>query len=101
MEDQMDLIMGVGPEFQFAPEIKKKLRVGTVKQIKDVRELYNDGLLRIKFAVNQKDQKDIDTQIDKWVEVLNIITIEGFSREEFEDSIPEQMESAVDRFLFG
>ena len=100
-EKQMDLIMGIGPEHSFGPEIKKKLRVGTIKQIKEVVELYRDGLLRVKIAVQLDDEKRREEQINKWVEILNMVTIEGFTREEFEDSIPEQVESAVERFLFG
>jgi myo-inositol-1-phosphate synthase len=95
-EKQMDLILGIGPEHQFADGLTKKIRVGTVKQLKDVGELYKDKLKRPKFAIYNDDEE----QITKWVEILNIICIEGFSREEFDNSIPEQMESAVDRFLF-
>lgn len=99
MEDQnqMNLIMGIGPEHQFSVEITKKLRVGTVKQLKDVGELYKENLVRPKFAIYKNDEE----QINKWVEILNIICIEGFTREEFEHSIPEQAEAAVERFLFG
>lgn len=99
--NEMDLILGIGPEHSFSADIKKKLRVGTIKQIKEVGELYRDGLIRIKIAVQLEDESRREEQINKWVEILNIVTIEGFTREEFEDSIPEQMETAVDRFLFG
>jgi hypothetical protein len=99
--EEMDLIMGIGPEHKFSAEITKKLRVGTIKQIRDVGQLYRDGLLRIKSAVYQKEPEKAEEQIKKWVEILNIVTIEGFTREEFDDCIPEQMEAAVDRFLFA
>lgn len=100
-DNQMDLIMGVGPEHQFGPEIKKKLRVGTIKQIKEVGELWRDGLLRPKGVIQLEDESRREEQISKWVEILNMVTIEGFTREEFDDSIPEQMEQAVERFLFN
>lgn len=100
-EKEMDLLMGIGPEVSFAPDIKRRLRIGTIKQIRDVGTLYKDGLMKIKFAIHQEDADKVDEQINKWVEILNIICIDGFSREEFEDSVPEQMESAVDRFLFS
>jgi hypothetical protein len=99
--ENMDLIMGIGPELKFSAEITKKLRVGTIKQIREVGELYRDGLIRIKPAVQLSDKEKSEEQILKWVEILNIVTIEGFTREEFDDSIPEQMEAAVDRFLFA
>jgi hypothetical protein len=97
MENEMNPILGIGPEHSFAEGLTKKLRVGTVKQIKEVGELYKDNLVRPKFAVYRGDEE----QINKWVEILNIICIEGFAREEFDDSIPEQAEAAVERFLFG
>lgn len=96
-DDQMNLILGIGPEIKFSTEIEKKLRVGTVKQLKDVGELYKDIPKRPKSAIYENDE----VQINKWVEILNIICLEGFSREEFEDSIPELMEDAVVRFLFA
>lgn len=99
-EDQMNLIMGIGPVLNVAPDIKKTLRVGTIKQIKEVGELYKGGLLRMKSALYREDQER-EENIIKWVEILNIVLIEGFTREEFDDSIPELMESAVDRFLFS
>jgi len=99
--NELDLIMGIGPEIPLSADIKKKLRVGTIKQIKDVGELYRDGLLKIKFAIQQSDPEKVEEQIGKWVEILNLIFIEGFTREEFDDSIPEQMEATVDRFLFA
>jgi myo-inositol-1-phosphate synthase len=95
--NEMNVIMGIGPEHSFSDNLKKTIRVGTVKQLKDVGELYKDNLKRPKFAVYNGDE----TEIQKWVEILNIICVEGFTREEFDDSIPEQMESAVERFLFG
>lgn len=100
-EKQMELIMGIGPEHQFGPDITKKLRVGTIKQIKEVGELYRDGLLRVKVAVQLDDEGRRDEQINKWVEILDMVTIDGFTRKEFDDSIPEQLESAVERFLFS
>lgn len=101
MDEQMDLIMGIGPEVKFSTDISKRIRVGTVKQIKEVSELYNDGMLKIKYAVSIGTDEEREIAAGKWIEILNIILIEGFSKEEFEDSIPELMESAVDRFLFG
>ncbi len=101
MEDQMNLIMGFGPEVQFSAEIKKTIRVGTVKQIREVAELYKDGLRQMKPTVTLSEGEEQEKAIAKWVEILNIICIQGFTREEFEDGIPELMESAVDRFLFG
>ncbi|OMF37433.1 hypothetical protein BK133_05095 [Paenibacillus sp. FSL H8-0548] len=100
-QEQMNLIMGIGPELQFSADIKKTIRVGTVKQIKEVNELHNDGLIKIKYslAIGTPEEKEVATA--KWVEILNIICIEGFDKEEFEDSIPELMESAVERFLLG
>lgn len=100
-EEQMNLIMGIGPEVQFSADITKRVRVGTVKQIKEVNELYSDGLLKIKFSVAIGSEEEKEAAAGKWIEILNIICIEGFTKEEFEDSIPELMESAVDRFLFG
>lgn len=100
-EEQMNLIMGIGPEIQFSADIMKRVRVGTVKQIKEVNELYSDGLLKIKFSVAIGSEEEKAAAAGKWIEILNIICIEGFTKEEFEDSIPELMESAVDRFLFG
>ncbi|WP_274362756.1 hypothetical protein [Paenibacillus thermotolerans] len=100
-DEQIELIMGIGPKHQFGPEITKKLRVGTIREIKEVNELWRDGLLRTRSIILLDDDKRRIEQIDKWVEILNMVTIEGFTREEFEDSIPEQMELAVERFLFG
>lgn len=101
MEDtQMDLIMGIGPTITLSPEVKKTLRVGTIKQIKEVGALYKDGLTRIKHAVVFQEGEELESTIDKWTEILNIILIEGFTREEFEEYIPELLEEAVDRFLF-
>jgi hypothetical protein len=54
----------------------------------------------LKSAVYREDGER-EQQMEKWVEILNMVLIEGFTREEFEDSIPELMESAVDRFLFS
>lgn len=99
--EQMNLIMGIGPMVQFSPDIKKTLRVGTVKQIKEVNELHSDGLIKIKYSVNIGTDDEKEAAAGKWVEILNIICIEGFTKEEFEDCIPELMESAVERFLFG
>lgn len=99
-EDQMNLIMGIGPIIVLAPDVKKTLRVGTIKQIKDVAELYNSGLVSIKFSAHKKEV-EYEEYTGRWIEILNIILIEGFNREEFENSIPELMESAVNRFLFS
>jgi hypothetical protein len=100
-EDQTKQLMGIGPEVQLGADTTKTLRIGTIKQIREVTELYSDGLLRIKAAANQRDKEKAEEQTVRWVEILNIVLIEGFSREEFDDSIPEQMESAVEQFLFG
>ncbi|WP_135552110.1 hypothetical protein [Paenibacillus cymbidii] len=100
MDDKMDLLTGIGPEVQLGDGITKRLRVGTIKQIRDVGALYKDKLLRAKAAV-MREGAEQEEQITKWVEILNLVLIEGFTREEFEDSVPELMESAVDRFLFG
>lgn len=97
MENEMKLIMGIGPEHPFSDSVKKTMRVGTVKQLEDVGELYQDGLKRPKGAIYSKDEE----QIGRWVEILSIICVEGFTREEFNDSIPEQVEAAVERFLFA
>lgn len=97
MDEQMNQLMGIGPVHSFSADTTKTLRVGTVKQLKDVGAMYKDGLITVKAAVFKGDEE----QINKWVEILSVICVEGFTREEFEDSVPEQMESAVDRFLFG
>jgi len=93
----MNLIMGIGPEIQLSADIKKTLRVGTVKQIKEVGELYREGLKTVKSSVFQNDEESIGT----WVEILDMVCVEGFTREEFDNSIPGQVEDAVSRFLFG
>lgn len=98
---QMERLMGIGPEYSFGPEIKKRLRVGTLKQIKEVGDLWRDGLLRPKYVIMQDDETKREEQITKWVQILNMITIEGFTKEEFMDSIPEQVELAVEQFLYG
>lgn len=98
-ENQMNLILGIGPEIQFSEEVKKTLRVGTIKQIREITELYKDGLLKIKALIHRQD--DMESQITKWIDILNLILIEGFTREEFDNSIPELMERAVDQFLFS
>ncbi|MGG1637226.1 hypothetical protein [Paenibacillus sp. NRS-1760] len=100
-EEQMNLIMGIGPEVQFSSDIKKRVRVGTVKQIKEVNELHNDGLIKIKYSIAIGTPEENEAAAGKWIEILNIICIEGFTKEEFENSIPELMESAVERFLLG
>jgi hypothetical protein len=93
--------MGIGPEHSFSADIKKKLRVGTVKQLKEVGELYKD-LRWVKFIVTlEKDNpQEYEQELNKWLEVLNIITIEGFTREEFEDSFPDSLGNAISRFLY-
>lgn len=99
MENQnqdMQRIMGVGPEIQTSELFTKTLRVGTIKLLEDVGTLYKDGLIRIKSAIFNKDEE----QINKWVEILDVVFVDGFSREEFDESIPELMEDAVHRFLF-
>lgn len=100
MDNTTDLIMGIGPEVQLSSTVKKTLRVGTIKQIRDVGELYRDKLLRIKYAINREQPDEAEVQVQKWVDILNMVLIEGFTREEFDDCIPEQMEAVVDRFLF-
>lgn len=100
-EKETDYIMGIGDDIELAQGIKKKLRVGTIKQIKDVSELFKDKLMKIKHAIQQDDEKKSEEQIKKWIEILNIVLIEGLTREEFDNSIPEAMENAVDRFLFS
>jgi hypothetical protein len=98
-EDQMNLIMGIGPAIALSGDINKVLRVGTIKQLKEVGELYKNGLLRIKYAIT-KDEAESEVQIERWVEILNMVFVEGFTREEFDNSIPELMAEAVERFLF-
>jgi|GEM_PF-2742297 hypothetical protein len=101
-ENQMDLIMGIGPTVPFSADVKKTVRVGTVKQVREVAELYKEGgLLRIKPSISLNEGDEQEKAIAKWLEILSIICIEGFTREEFEDSIPELLEAAVERFLFG
>ncbi|ANY70409.1 hypothetical protein BBD42_30865 [Paenibacillus sp. BIHB 4019] len=102
MEQQnIDLIMGIGPTVQFAADVSKTIRVGTIKQIKEVAAIYNSGIYRIKPAVSVAKEEESETMVSNWVEILNMICIDGFTREEFDNSIPELMESAVDRFLYG
>lgn len=98
-QDQMDLIMGIGPEVQLSVDLKKRIRVGTVKQVKEVGTLYREGLMRIKHILVYQEEEEKDKGIAQWVEILNLILIEGFVREEFDDCIPELLEGAVDRFL--
>jgi hypothetical protein len=99
-EDQMNLIMGIGPVIALSEDVKKTIRVGTIKQLKDVGDIHKTaGLFRIKYA-NQKEESEREIQIDRWVEILNLIFVEGFTREEFDNSIPELMAGAVDQFLF-
>lgn len=103
MEDQekMNRIMGIGPEVSLSDTVSKTLRVGTIKQIRDVAAIYKDDLRSIKPIVSVIDESEQGEQIGKWVDIMNLIFIEGFTREEFEDSIPELMEEAVERFLFS
>lgn len=93
--EEMKLIMGIGPALELADGISKTLRVGTIKQLEDVGELYRGGLSHIKYAVYKQE----DEHIERWIEILNIIFVEGFTREEFYNSYPELMEKAVERFL--
>lgn len=98
MDDQMDKLLGFGPAHSFSADLTKTLRIGTIGQLKDVRDMYKDKLKTVKAAVFDEDEE----QIEKWVEILNVICMEGFTREEFSDSIiPDQVDSAVARFLFG
>ncbi|PWW06335.1 hypothetical protein DFQ01_103237 [Paenibacillus cellulosilyticus] len=100
-QQDLDLIMGIGPIVQFSTEIKKQVRVGTVKQIKEVGELYTSGLKTLKYALVFTNKENPDADIEKWLEILNMILIEGITREELNDCIPELVEAAVERFLFG
>lgn len=93
----MKRILGIGPEHALADGFNKTLRIGTVKQLQDAGSLYKNNLIRTKYAIYKGDEEAIST----WVELLNLIFIEGFTREEFNDSLPEQMEEAVDRFLLS
>ncbi|MCR8633494.1 hypothetical protein [Paenibacillus radicis (ex Xue et al. 2023)] len=95
--NDMNRILGIGPEHALADGLTKTLRIGTVKQLQDVGSLYKNNLIRPKHAIFKGEE----TAITAWVELLNLIFIEGFTREEFNDSLPEQMEDAVERFLFS
>ncbi|AIQ29371.1 hypothetical protein P40081_15340 [Paenibacillus sp. FSL P4-0081] len=103
MEDQekMDLILGIGPKVTLSPDVTKTLRVGTLKQIKEVGALYKDGLTQLKYAAVFQEGDEQKATYDKWSEILNIVFIEGFDGAEIEEYIPEVLEEAVDRFLFS
>lgn len=103
MEDQekMDLIMGIGPKVTLSSEVSKTLRVGTLKQIKEVGALYKDGLTQLKYAAVFQDGDEQKATYDKWSEILNIVFIEGFDGTGIEEFFPEVLEEAVDRFLFS
>ncbi|OMF30963.1 hypothetical protein [Paenibacillus sp. FSL H8-0259] len=103
MEDQekMDLIMGIGPKITLSPEVSKTLRVGTLKQIKEVGALYKNGLTQLKYAAVFQEGDEQKATYEKWSEILNIVFIEGFSGADIEEFIPDVLEEAVDRFLFS
>ncbi|MEK5415178.1 hypothetical protein [Paenibacillus sp. FSL L8-0708] len=99
-QEKTDLIMGIGPSIQLSADVKKTLRVGSIKQIKEVGALYKDGLSRIKHAAVFEEGEEQEATFNKWTEILNMVFIEGFERSGIEDFIPEVLEEAVERFLF-
>ncbi|MCR8656930.1 hypothetical protein [Paenibacillus endoradicis] len=107
-KDNLDQTLNLGTEIRLSETLKKHIKIGTIKTIRDLRKLMNGVKYNFQFCIGREkgwfgdDKFDFPEAEAKYREAFNTVLDGGLSDDEY-DSVDEEgikeLDSLLTRFL--
>lgn len=103
-KDNMDQTLNLGTEIRLSSTLKKQIKIGTIKSIREIRKLMTGVKYNFYFCFGREIGHIIDEKYDfpaaeaKFREAFNIVLDGGLSDDEY-DSVDEEGIKELDNLL--